>query len=127
MQGNTAQPTGNMLMRYQVRYLGSERDEANQGRGKRHWSPECSCQGLGVECSDSCRGGWWGTGCLGAHGGGRPVLLNHLSQPLDEAEVSPNGEEALCSGAEENLFIPLPKPEFRVRALGLEGSSEWCL
>lgn len=60
--------------------------------------------------SDSCRGGWWGTRCLGAHGGGRPVLLNHLSQSFDKAEVSPNGEEALCSEAEENLFIPLPRP-----------------
>lgn len=58
---------------------------------------------VGVEGSDCRRGGWWGAGCLGAPGGRRPVLLNHLSQPFGKMEVSPDGEVALCSGAEKEV------------------------
>lgn len=54
--------------------------------------------GVGAEGSDSCRGGGRGTGCLGPPGVGRPVLLNHLSEPFGKVEVSPDGEEALCMG-----------------------------
>lgn len=50
---------------------------------------------VGAEGSDSCRGGWWGTGCSGVPGISGPVLLNHLSQPFGKVEVSPDGEEAL--------------------------------
>lgn len=72
--------------------------------GMRGIGPECSCQGVGVEGSDSCCGGWWGTGYPGVHGVRRPVLLDHLSQPFDKVEVSPDGEEALCSGAGKGVY-----------------------
>lgn len=69
---------------------------------------------VGAEGSDSCRGGWRGTGCLGVPGVSRPVLLNHLSQPFGKVEVSPDGEEALCGGqAEKGVSIPFLRIEFR--------------
>lgn len=50
---------------------------------------------VGVGGSHSCCGGWGGSGHPDV---GRPVLLNHLSQPFGKVEISPDGEEALCRG-----------------------------
>lgn len=72
------------------------------GGDERRRSPECPCQG-GLEDSRSCRGGRWGTGGQWVPGVGRPILLNHLSQPFGEVEVGSNGEEALCGGAERRV------------------------
>lgn len=69
---------------------------------------------VGVEDSDSCHGGWRGTGCSGVPGVGRPVLLNHLSQPFGKVEVSPDGEETLCREAEKGVS------SFHYREQGLE-------
>lgn len=66
------------------------------------WSPKSPFQG-GLEDSGSRFGGRRGTGCPGVPGVSRPVLLNHLSQPFGKVEVSPDGEEALCSGAERGV------------------------
>lgn len=80
---------------------------------------------VGVEGSGSCRGGRRGTGCLGVFGVGRLVLFNHLAQPFGKVEVSPDGEEALCSGVGRGFIHSCDyKTESRDggRAPGLSGS-----
>jgi hypothetical protein len=78
---------------------------------------------VGIKDLDCCCGRQRGTGGLQGPGIGRPVLVDHFSKPFGEVEVRPDGEEALCSGAEGVWFIhSVTETRTETEPLALRGS-----